>query len=178
MATFNIGLRPGLNIVSVPLIVTDDLNTIFGSSNVVEIRRIINGVWQSFIPTRSFNDFTTLDPQYGYLITTTNAESIVVTGTEPLSTIFTLNGDQTLNSGLNLIGVPIGGGSIAIDDYFVDRLTLEPFSIRTAFDFDALQQRYSSYVSDRPTSFNFTTLRRGKGYLVLSDQSTEIEIEY
>jgi len=178
MAIFTIGLRPGLNVISVPLIVTDNLSTIFGGSSVEEVRRIYNGIWQSFIPTRSFNDFDTLEPQYGYLIQATGFESITISGTEPLSTIFALNGDQTKNEGLNLVGVPISGGDIAITDYFVDRLTLEPFDIRIAFEYNTLRQNFISYVPLRPTPINLTTFKRGRGYVVLSDESTEVEIEY
>jgi|GEM_PF-3722816 len=178
MATYSLGLLPGLNVVSIPLIVSDSLTTLLSSTAVVEVKRIIDGVWQSFIPTRSFNDFDNLDPQYGYLITTPVQEVITITGTEPVSTIYSLNGELDRNNGLNLIGVPISAHDIAIEDYFVDRLTLEPFDIRTAFSHNALRQRFSSYIPIRPGYMNFTLFERGKGYVVMSDQTVEIEIEY
>jgi len=173
-------LDQGLNLVSQPRVLLDPENklaNVFDTSNVRQIFRLSNGLWQSYIPNYydSMNHFETIDNQHGLFVITNNADNVCIEDGElPVSTDLTLVNTET-NQGINAIAVPrrsVADNSIA---NILDSRSVQYNSI-----FRVTNGVFESYVPMRSILFNFvpTEMTPGRGYGIVTSQNQVFELPF
>lgn len=153
----SINIQPGWNLISFQVLPDDkSVGNVFRSVDglFVEISTIQNGVAVSYVPGRSDNALTFIEPAHGYWVKMTSAATLVVVGSsvDPQAAI-------QLDAGWNLI-------PYLIDEPWPVRLALG--SIAGKYDeVRGFETEAKSFFPALPGEFNtLTELMPGEGYLV------------
>ncbi|MBW2995591.1 PKD domain-containing protein [Candidatus Woesearchaeota archaeon] len=153
--TFDIQLRQGWNLISLPLRPADtSINSILAGVNYNSVWRKSGGNWQSYLNGLG-GEFDTIEADRGYWIYANADDVITVTGT--------YGGSVSLNQGWNLAGYTTIQNQLIQD-------SLSEIDIHSIWRWNANTQAWESYL-DEMQNGEFTTLEPGRGYWIYADNS-------
>lgn len=180
MGSYALPLDPGWNLVSIPLdpdnpALPDALSSIEGHYDSVWAYDGCDAgdPWKLYNPAAPpfNNDLAQIGPDVPFWIDMTVADTLVVSGTAPTSTSFSLcGGSGGWNPGWNMVGWPAHDASAlpqALDSI------AGIYTVVWGYDSGG----WTSYVPGRPTN-DLTTLTPGAGYWIQVTQDATLHVAY
>jgi len=151
--TFNIQLRQGWNLISLPVRPADtNINSILAGVNYNSVWRKSGGNWQSYLNGLG-GEFSTIEADRGYWIYANMNDVITVTGT--------YGGSAPLGQGWNLAGYTTIQNQLIQD-------SLSEIDIYSVWRWNANTQSWESYL-DEIQNGEFTALQPGMGYWIYAN---------